>query len=120
MQRRAFLFLLFLCSVTSMQLKAADKLEPSPQPLENVERRLDSIDQKLNNSDVQNRLAGIEKTVNDLKHSSIITTSYPLSSLRLQRWRAFGLAAKAKGIYSKRDLIERKESLTKRRRRNEI
>jgi hypothetical protein len=53
---------------------------PQPPSLEAwsaVERRLDSIDQALRGSDVESRLAGMEKAISDLKRSSILSTLLP-------------------------------------------
>lgn len=64
---------------TASQNRAAGEAlqNPAAQASVNVERRLDSIDQKIGSPDVPTRLERIERAVNDLKHPSIIAGLSP-------------------------------------------
>jgi hypothetical protein len=56
---------------------AAAPQAPSAEAWSAVERRLDSIDQTLRSSNVEFRLAGMEKAIGELKRSSLLGTLLP-------------------------------------------
>jgi hypothetical protein len=78
-----------------MPLHAAMKPDPSAQSLAGVEHRLDSIETRLTNSDVSDRLGKIEEELKKMKDSSLLTTVLPSVVAALAALAGIGVGALA-------------------------